>query len=146
MNISSIRTTAIIVAMALLATPGAASAQKKQRDVLTRDEILKSAQRDGDLYSAIKVLRPHMVELPRGIRSLGGTYGTAPLAVYIDKIRQPGSDVLQQIMANQIEEVRYLDPNRSQNEFGITANGGAIIIKKYASQSVADSLNKKPER
>ena len=37
-----------------------------------------------------------------------------------------------------------LDPSRSQNEFGITANGGAIIVRRYVQVSVVDSLNKKP--
>ena len=75
---------------------------------------------------------------------MGGTYGTAPIAVYVDKVRQPDSEIMLQIKANAVSEVRYLDPNRSQNEFGITANGGAIVIKKYVQVSLADSLNKKP--
>ena len=96
------------------------------------------------MFAAIKVLRPHFLEMPRGIRSMGGTYGTAPLAVYVDKIRQPGTDALALMPANSVEEVKYLDPNRSQNEFGITANGGAIIVRKYQQVSLADSLNRKP--
>ena len=143
MNAPMTGTAALFMALALVTTPGAAHAQKKQRDIITREEIVKSSQADGDLLTAIKVLRPHMLEMPRGIRSLGGS-GTAPLAIYVDKIRQPGGDMLQQIMANSVAEVKYLDPNRSQNEFGITANGGAIVIKKYVQLSLADSLAKKP--
>jgi hypothetical protein len=146
MTTISFRKFALVAVMALASVPGIAQAQKKSRDLITREEILASAQKDGDLFNAIKALRPHMLEMPRGIRSMGGTMGTAPLAVYVDKIRQPGGDVLQQILANTVLEVRYLDPNRSQNEFGITANGGAIVIKKYTGQTVADSLNKKPPR
>lgn len=130
-----------VVALAALFTgvaPSAAAAQKKSRDVILRDEILKSSQRDADLFNAIKVLRPHMLEAPRGMRSMGGTV-TSILAVYVDKIRQPGPDVLQQLMARDVAEVRYLDPNRSQNEYGITANGGAIVIKKFIG-GAADSL------
>ena len=140
-----IRTCALLVGLCLVAVPRNAHAQKKQRDVITREEIMKSSQADGDLLTAIKVLRPHMLEMPRGIRSLGGS-GVAPLAVYMDKIRQPGADMLQQIMANTVAEVKYLDPSRSQNEFGITANGGAIVIKRYVQLSLADSLAKKPPR
>jgi hypothetical protein len=64
----------------------------------------------------------------RGTPSLKGT-GTTALSVYVDRTRQPSTDVLRQIVTNTVEEVRYLDPSRSQNEYGLTANGGAIVIK-----------------
>ena len=134
----------LVAIAAVSAAPLGALAQKKQRDVITREEILKSAQRDVDLYAAIQVLRPHFLKAPRGTRSLGGSY-TSPLAVYIDKIRQPELDVLLQVKANTIAEVRYLDPSRSQNEYGITANGGAIVVKLFKGQLAADSLTRPPE-
>ena len=124
---------ALVAIAAVAFAPSGALAQKKQRDVIARDEILKSAQKDVDLYAAIQVLRPHFLRAPRGTRSLGGSY-TSSLAVYIDKIRQPELDVLQQLKANTVAEVRYLDPSRSQNEYGITANGGAIIITLFKGQ------------
>jgi hypothetical protein len=145
MTKSWIRKIGLLAVLAVVAAPGVASAQKKQRDVITREEILKSAQADGDLFTAIKVLRPHMLETPRGNRSLGGSF-TAGLAIYVDKIRQPGGTVLQEMKADAVSEVRYLDPSRSQNEYGITANGGAIVIKRYVQVSLADSLNRKPPR
>ncbi len=137
----------VALALAVLAAaPVAAGAQKKQRDVITRDEILKSSQADGDLYTAIKVLRPHMVEMPRGQRSLGGSF-TRPIAVYVDKVRQTGMDAIEAMRADAVAEVRYLDPSRSQNEYGITANGGAIVIKTYVMPNALDSLAKaKPPR
>ena len=143
MTVFTIRTAGIALALAVLAAPTAAHAQKKSRDVITREEILKSAQANGDLMTAIKALRPNFLEIPRGTRSMGGT-GVAPIAIYVDKVRQPDGEVLLQIMANSVAEVRYLDPSRSQNEYGITANGGALVIKKYVQLSFADSLNKKP--
>lgn len=120
----------LVTGTVLAIAPSRSLAQKKQRDLITREEILKSSQADQDLYMAIKALRPRFLEMPRGTRSLGGT-GTAGLAVYMDKLRQTGVDALRQIMANTVEEVRYLDPARSQNEYGVTANGGAIVIKLY---------------
>ena len=137
------RSAALLVVAAVAIMPGLGHAQKKSRDVITREEILKSGQANGDLMTAIKVLRPHFLEAPRGTRSISGT-GMAPIAIYVDKVRQPGGDVLLQMMANAVADVRYLDPSRSQNEYGITANGGAIVIRKYVPMSVADSLNKKP--
>lgn len=119
-----------LAAIAGATLPGELSAQRRQREVIMREEILKSPQKDQDLFEAIRVLRPHFFAAPRGARSLGGTV-TAPLAIYVDRMRQSGGDVLRQIMASTVEEVRYLDPARSENEFGITANGGALVIKLY---------------
>ncbi|HEX7937802.1 MAG TPA: hypothetical protein VF483_02350 [Gemmatimonadaceae bacterium] len=143
MSLIQVRLAALLFVAGIAVAPNHARAQKKTRDVITREEILKSAQANGDLMTAIKALRPHFLEAPRGTRSIGGS-GMAPIAIYVDKIRQPDGDVLSQMMANSVAEVRYLDPSRSQNEYGITANGGAIVIRKYVPMSVADSLNKKP--
>lgn len=133
----------LVLALVLVATvPSAAHAQKKSRDLITRDEVLKSAQVNDNLYVAIKALRPNFLEAPRGVRSLGGS-GMGELAIYVDRIRQPGLDALYAMQANTIEEVRYLDPTRSQNEYGITANAGAIVVKLYKGEK-ADSA-KKPQ-
>ena len=143
MNTKFLRASFLLVALSALIPASAEAQKKKSGDLLTREEILASAQKDATAFDAIKVLRPRFFEAPRGQRSLGGSF-TNPIAIYIDKIRQPSHDVLYQIPASSIAEVRYLDPSRSQNEYGITANGGALVIKKYQAMSIADSLNKKP--
>ena len=112
----------------LAAAPGTAQAQKKSRDVITQEEIDKSGQKDQDLIAAIRSLRPHFFEAPRGVRSFGGG-AINPVVVYVDGIRQTGLDALQTLMAKDVREVRYLDPSRSQSEYGINANGGAIVVK-----------------
>jgi hypothetical protein len=48
-----------------------------------------------------------------------------PILVVIGN-RRGDSLLLEQLPAR---EVRYLDPNRAQNEYGIRANGGAIVVK-----------------
>lgn len=131
-----------VAVVASVTQPSGLQAQKRQRDLITREEILKSSQKDGDLFQCIKALRPQFLEAPRGVRSLGGT-GTAPLAIYVDKIRQSGGDALFLIMANTVAEVRYLDASQSQNEYGLSANGGAIVIKLYRADPDAA---KKPPR
>lgn len=145
MHAAWMRTAVVLAGLAAAMTPEEGLAQKKQRDVITREEILKSARAEADLYDAIKVLRPHFLEPPRGTRSLGGTF-TAGLAVYVDRIRQTGVDALPMIMANTVQEVRYLDPTRSQNEYGITANGGAIVVTRHKPSNPLDSLTRKPPR
>ncbi|MEX2153890.1 MAG: hypothetical protein WD825_11175 [Gemmatimonadaceae bacterium] len=111
----------------LIAAPTESFAQKKQRDVITREEIEKSGQKDLDLFAVIRALRPHFLEGPRGVRTLGGG-AIYPVLVVVDSKRQ-SPEILTQIMALDVKEVRYLEPARSQNEYGINANGGAIVVK-----------------
>ena len=117
-------------ALLLVAAPSDADAQKvkKSRDRLTNAEIMESAFKDQALLVAIRALKPQFLEAPRGVRSLGGGM-QMPLVVYVDGIKAAGIDVLHNIRAQEVHEVRYLDPNKSQNQYGITANGGALQIK-----------------
>jgi hypothetical protein len=115
----------------LALTPGESLAQKRQRDRITREEILKSAHSELDLFQVIRSLRPHFLQPPPGVRTLGGANAPAPVAVYVDGRRETGIDALRTIMALQVEEVRHLDATRSENEFGPAASGGAVLVKLY---------------
>ena len=132
---------ALLGLIAMMVMPRDGFAQKPQRDLITRAEILKTTQADHDLFVAIKALRPHFLVPPRGLRTLGGA-PMGQVAVYVDRIRQTGVETLRSITANTVLEVRYLDPTRSQNEFGITANAGAIVVKRFL--TIADSVTRKP--
>lgn len=119
---------ALLLAGAVVAmAPSESAAQKKQRDLITREEIGKSGQKDQDLRAVIRALRPHFLEGPRGVRTLGGG-AIAPILIVVDGARM-APEVLTQIMAVDVKEVRYLEPARSQNEYGINANSGAIVVK-----------------
>lgn len=132
---------ALVVVGALIAvTPAAAFAQKKQRDVITNEEIAASGQRDLDLLQAIKGLRPHFLELPRGPRTLGGG-AIMPIVVVVDGRRGEG-DALSQLRAIDAKEVRYLDPTKSQNEYGISANSGAIVVKTMSAKDKEKTKDK----
>lgn len=124
----------VLAAGALGTAPGDAEAQKKkQRDVITREEIEQGGQMDRDLGSAIRSLRPHFLAPPRGIRTMGAGM-IYPVVVYVDGLRQSGTDALVNIMAKDVREVRYLDPSQSSNAYGITANGGAIVVKTISAR------------
>lgn len=124
-----------------LAVPGNAAAQKRSRDRLTHEEIMSSSQKDQTLFLALRALKPHFLEPPRGTRSFGAA-AQEGLLVYVDGRRASGGDVLGSIMAADVEEVRYLDPTRSQNEYGINANGGALQIKLIKRDAKADTAKK----
>ncbi len=113
--------------MLAMSSLDSAQAQKKQRDLITREEILNSAKKNDDIYQAVRSLRPHFLAPPRGAR----TFGAAPAqeaVVYMDGNRWGELNGLKTIMALDVEEVRYLDPAKAQDQFGISANGGAILL------------------
>ena len=129
---------AVMLAAGLaIAAPGDGLAQKKSRDVITQEEIEKSGQKDQDLIAAIRSLRPHFLEGPRGVRTMGSGM-IYPVVVVVDGRKVTGLDDLVTILAKDVKEVRYLDPNRSQNEYGATANGGAIVVKLLGAKDKKD--------
>lgn len=120
-----------LVAVALiLAGASSAPAQNRQRDVITREELLASAQANMDLEKAIRSLRPHFLRRPAGVRSIAGM-GPAQLELYVDGIRQAELGSLVLIQTADVEEVRYLEPARAQEQYGITHSGGVIQVKRY---------------
>lgn len=117
---------------------------KRQRDVITREEIMESAQSSKDAFEAVRSIRPHFLAPPRGVRSLGSTRPAATV-VYVDGTRMGEIDVLRSILAVHVAEVRYLEPAKAQDEFGITHSGGAILVKLFrpsASGSPKDSVGR----
>ena len=120
--------------------PAAAHAQKKQRDLITREEILASAQKDADLHAAVRSLRPHFLSPPRGTRTLGMERNTAggyqqgagaklpDALLYVNDTRLGDITGLKNILASDTYEVRYLDPAKAEERFGVDAAGGAILV------------------
>ena len=121
-------TAALLGATWLGFRPRDAAAQKRQRDLITREELEHSIHHDKDLYRAVRALRPHFLERPRGTRSMGQTT-MAPTVLYIDGTRQGDLDALRMILVTAVEEVRYLDPAKAQEAYGVTHSGGAVLVK-----------------
>jgi len=110
--------------------PAKPPSPQSQRDILTREEILGSTANQGDLLEAIHSLRPTFLARPRNVYSRSSS-AAAPLAVYVDRIRQSGVESLRSIAAGKVAEVRYLDPTASLNQFGPTASGGSLHIRMF---------------
>jgi hypothetical protein len=104
------------------------SAQTSKRDVLTREEILAPAQKDRDLLLIVRSLRPHFLSAPRGVRSMANG-PPAPVQLYVNDTQRPSLDDLRNIRPEEVEEIRYLDPNRAQDQYGISHSGGALLVK-----------------
>lgn len=138
---------AVIVATTALAmAPTDAEAQRRDRDLITREELVQSSHKSTDLYQAVRSLRSHFLQGPRGTRSLNATAprigstdpGTvrpseAPKAVlYVNGSRSGDLEMLRSIQTINVEEVRYLNPNAAAMQFGPGHDGGAILVKLVA--------------
>jgi hypothetical protein len=129
----------MVLTGAVIALPSPVAAQKKDRNLITREEILNSAQKDGDLYQAVRSLRPHFLAKPRGQRKMdverggpsgmqvGSSVAPEPL-VFINGNRLGETSTLKTILAADVFEVRYLEPAKAQDEYGADANGGAVLV------------------
>ncbi|MDQ3672862.1 MAG: hypothetical protein M3365_00575 [Gemmatimonadota bacterium] len=138
----------LFAASALLAgSPDETVAQKRQRNVITREEIQASAFKTGNLHAAIRSLRPQFLAPARGVRTLGNSI-VEPLAVYLNGTRQNDVDALRTIQADAVDEVRFLTPTEAGNQFGPKASGGALLVKlrkaSGAASPVRDTLAPPP--
>lgn len=136
----------------MVLTPDQALAQKKERDVISRAEIESSPKRGDYIYDVIRSLRPHFLDAPRGVRRSGidgassrqpgaasrgagmgaGGSEAVELVVFIDQNHGGGVDVLGNIRAELVEEVRFFDTSKAIAEFGMTLGaGGAIVVKMF---------------
>jgi hypothetical protein len=122
-------------AFCLTATSDAV-AQKRQRDVITEQELKPSGDKAQDLYQAIRALRPHFLQPPRGNRSMG-SYAREPTVVYVDGLRTGDPETLKMLSSRDVIEVRYLEPSKAQEEFGMSHSAGAILVKTIKSRPAA---------
>lgn len=111
--------------------PASGQAPSRDPDVLTRAELLQSAQRTKDLFEAIRSLRPNFIN-PLTTRTQGSQNRTLPRpVVYIDGVLAGELDVLRSILVNNVAEVRFKSPTEATVELGNNAPGGAIMVMMH---------------
>jgi hypothetical protein len=106
--------------------PAGGGPTPRDRNVLTHDEIVTSARDGSDLFEAVQSLRPHFFEPPPGVQPAAMPHGTT---VYIDARRAGGIEALHSLTAGAVEEVRYLGPTQSQNEYGPRATVVTLVVR-----------------
>ena len=113
---------AVLAFAAACATPGKAPAS--QHNVVTSEELARAG--DVTLYEALGQLRPAFL---RSRASLpGATSPATPIQVYIDGMRMGETDHLRQIVAKNVLEVRFLEPQQAIARFGGNNSGGALVV------------------
>jgi hypothetical protein len=117
----------VIVACCLLLTACAAQSTATrggQRNLLTADDLARAG--DVSLFEAINMLRPTFLQVRPA--SMAGTQQAAPLQVYVGPLQMEGVEHLREIMAKNVQEVRYLEPREANARFGGNHGTGALLV------------------
>ena len=118
-------------AVPAIAGPAALAAQKKERNRISREELLSAAQRHQDLYSAIRSLRPHFLS-PLSTRTADSpSSGQQKPIVFIGENRAGDLESLRSVTTRDVEEVSLLSPSEAGILYGAEAGGGVIRVKLH---------------
>lgn len=98
---------------------------RSSSDVLRASEI--GSARVNDAHEAIIRFRPEFLR-GRAAPGLTDPSGAAPV-VYLNGVRQGGSDMLRTVPVGAILEIRYLTPTVASEQFGSYYNGGVIAVR-----------------
>ena len=114
-----------VAAAIVLATACASQARSSGgiRNLVTSAELSRVG--DVNLLDALRQLRPTFLQ---GRNNMPGVQGVAAVQVYVDGLRMEGLDYLRQIMARNVKEVRFLEPQQANARFGGNNNGGALVV------------------
>ena len=115
----------VLLLLQLAAGAAPAEAQKgRKSDVITAEEIAKSGVNNA--LDAIRNLRPAWLRV-RGITS---TQEDSPggIQVYVDGVRLGGTDELENLIAERVQEMRLLSANDATTKYGTGHTQGAIEV------------------
>ncbi len=127
----TIRTILLACALPLAWACSASSGQpgrttpRVDENVITAEEL--ATANAANLFDAIRQLRPRWME--RGApQALRGSAYQGELMVYVDRVREGGTEALRSIPLTLVESVRYLSASQAQGEFGLDNTFGAIQV------------------
>lgn len=101
---------------------------RRERDRIILEELQQSSKDRADLFQAIRSLRPHFLQGPRGQRSLGGGMVPRVPIVYLNGTRMGDSSMLRDIQTRDVSEVRFVPPTEAANLYGLDHGAGAIFV------------------
>lgn len=115
----------MLLASAILAAPLAA--QKRQRDLITREEI-QATPGVQTAHDAVRRLHPEWLR-DASVRSMGASRSV--VQVYLNERREGDAGALRNIDVSAIGEIRYLDGSQAEARFGQNHAAGAILVTLF---------------
>lgn len=125
-----------VLALAALAVPNFAEAQKKRGDRfrITAEEIAEAGASVGNAWDVVQTLRPqwlapiHMTATSSAMVGGPGPGGATEVIVYINEVRQPSLEALRTVRASITTSMRFLDQNRAIQMRGPGHERGVIEV------------------
>lgn len=113
--------------VAACASQGTGTSDNRRTDVISRSEIVESGA--STALEVVEMLRPQFL-LPRGGTSIrDGAGGGQPPQVFVDGLELGGPDVLREIPASTVVEIRYERNRDTETRLGSGQYGGVIHVK-----------------
>jgi hypothetical protein len=107
---------------------GGGRSTSRQPDVIAESEIVSRASDAANALQIIQKLRPQMLTT-RGLGSPTDIKGeTTRPKIYVDNISYGDLGSLQNIAANQIREIRFLNSRDATTQWGTGHMGGVILV------------------
>ena len=101
--------------------------QRKDPNVITEAELASRSALTA--RQVIEQLRPQFLRV-RGTTTLGNAQTSDVIWVYFDGTRMGTLEVLNNIGAQEIREIRYLNPSEATNRYGTGHVQGAILVTR----------------
>jgi hypothetical protein len=101
--------------------------QRKDPNVITEAELASRSTLTA--RQVIEQLRPQFLRV-RGTTTLGNAQTADVIWVYFDGTRMGTVEVLNNIGAHEIREIRYLNPSEATNRYGTGHVQGAILVTR----------------
>ncbi len=101
--------------------------QRRDPNAITEQEI--ATRPTLTARQVIEQLRPQFLRV-RGTTTLGNAATQDVIWVYVDGTRHGNLEVLNNISANEVREIRYLSPSEATNRYGTGHVQGAILITR----------------
>ena len=95
--------------------------------MITEDELASRSALTA--RQVIEQLRPQFLRI-RGTTTLGNAATADVIWVYFDGTRMGTTQVLNNIGAQEIREIRYLNPSEATNRYGTGHVQGAILVTR----------------
>lgn len=95
---------------------------RSSRDVITAEQLENMSNQS--VYDVVRKLKPTWLQRRGQVSFRGNT----ELLVILDESQFHDLSLLTSMTAANIQEIRYMDPARATNKYGIRASGGAILL------------------
>jgi hypothetical protein len=117
-----------LVGLAALSLAGCAGGTRAsagvRHNLVTTAELARAG--DANLYDALRSIRPSFLRSRQPATAL---LPEAPVAVYLGHMQMmDGVEHLRMIMARNVQEVQFLEPDQANLRFGGSNAGGALVV------------------